>query len=158
GSGVAEVRAHRIGEFLEPGHDVGMLGGDVLLLADVVFQVEEGELGPGLAIAGGLAVLAAGPAVQGSIRMWKVQLPFARTDCLPMPAPVKEVTLVRTLRSLLAEHQRADVETVDLVLGQWRAGEMGDGRQDVDGRRQLLADRAGRDVAGPAHDAGFALA
>jgi hypothetical protein len=55
--GVAEVLTHLVGEGLQTLHHVRMLGRDIVLLADVVFQVEQGQVDGGLLVLGGPAGL-----------------------------------------------------------------------------------------------------
>jgi len=62
--------------------------------------------------------------------------------------------IVRTFRAGLTGHERPDVLAVDLAIS-WdlRADELGHGWKDVDRGREVTALCAGRDLAGPTHDA-----
>ena len=53
---IAEILARGVGKLFEPGDNVGMFGGDVVLFADVILQIVEREAGLGLLVGTGQAV------------------------------------------------------------------------------------------------------
>ena len=93
--GVAQLFAHLVGEFLDGGHDFGMLVFDVGGFADVVFQIEQGQVDFRLPIADWPAVPASLQTAHGTVLVGEVPLPAAHADGVQGIAPVEEIRLLR---------------------------------------------------------------
>jgi len=129
---------------LEAGDDVGMFGGDLVILGGVDFQIIEQRfrVGDGLLAVTGLCD--------------EVQLPGTEARGIELLAAI--VTEHVALNLLLIHEQAGEIDAVHRTIrGHRAAGQPYDRREEVEGRRDVALD--GRpDLAGHPEDAGHAHA
>ncbi len=105
--------------------------------------------------------MSAGASGKGGKGMGQLELPasIAANNRLELVIPIIEpIRSVGIFRAALARDDGPDIQAIDRVSGQVHVNEFGDGGKQVDSHEHVFAFGAGRDFAGPAHDARLARA
>lgn len=136
----ADLGDHLFGDGGELRNDVGMLGGEVGLFADVLIEVVEAWV---------LFCIVGGFFAHGFFLRSERELPWALAHGLEVVAG--EVVVGFAWRVFaLAKEQRGEIATVDDGLrGHFGSGDFQAGGQHIDGAGDGIAHAAGRDFAGP---------
>ena len=133
-----------LGKYCELVRDLGVFVDDVCGFVGIVGHVKERQLDVGVFVASGLAVV---PYLgEGSVFVWKMQLPFAVTadDSVEIARCRNGVVLVWIRCVRVASDDVQNVDAVDFVVRKVGACERGKRRKEVDGAEGLVGNAACR--------------